>query len=145
MVAAILLQWFAVLVTAAIALMLSGPTAAGSALLGGMAAAIPNTLFAARLGLHRGRRPESYPVVFFLGEFIKIGLTILLFGAVIVWGGEQHWLALTLGLIVTLKAPLFALWYAPDGAQEVLNQQPGAGPAPEGSESAGSPRVAISQ
>ena len=82
-------------------------------MLGGLCAAVPNGLFATRLAMNKGRAPESYPVVFFLGEFIKIGLTVLLFGAVIGWGGEKHWLALISGLIIVLKVPLFALWFAP--------------------------------
>jgi ATP synthase protein I len=64
-----------------------------------------------RLSLHRGRSAESYPVVFFLGQFAKIGLTVGLLGAVIKWAGPVEWLPLLLGLIVALKAPLFALLY----------------------------------
>ncbi len=113
MLAAIVIQWIALALVAILALLVSGPIAGLSAMLGGMAAAVPNSLFAARLMLNRGRSPESYPVVFFLGEFIKIGLTVLLFGAVIAWDVEKHWLALAIGFIVALKAPLFALWYVP--------------------------------
>ena len=83
-----------------------------------MAATVPNALFALRLSLHRRKSPESYPVVFFIGEFVKIGLTLGLFMAIIRFGTghaeEIRWLALTTGLIVALKAPLFALWLARD-------------------------------
>lgn len=78
--------------------------------LGGAVAVIPNGLFALRLALHRGRSPESYPVVFFLGEFAKIGLTVALLAGVITWQTDIRWLPLLIGLIVALKAPLFALW-----------------------------------
>jgi F0F1-type ATP synthase assembly protein I len=79
-------------------------------LLGGSVVIVPNALFALRLALHRGRSPESYPVVFFLGEFAKIGLTAGLLIAVIRWQPHIRWLPMLLGLIVALKAPLFALW-----------------------------------
>jgi ATP synthase protein I len=81
--------------------------------LGGTAAIVPNGLFAMRLAFHRGRSPESYPVVFFLGQFAKIGLTVGLLGAISKWAGPVQWLPLLLGLIVALKAPLFALLYVP--------------------------------
>jgi ATP synthase protein I len=77
--------------------------------LGGAAAIVPNGLFALRLALHRGRSPESYPVVFFLGEFLKIGMTIGLFGLIIKYGEEIRWLAMLIGFIAALKVTLFAL------------------------------------
>lgn len=108
---AVILQFFACAVLGLSAWLIAGPVAGMSGLLGGMCAAIPSALFATRLALNKGRSPESYPVVFFMGEFVKIGLTIGLFGAVIAWDGEKHWLALICGLIVTLKMPLFAMWF----------------------------------
>jgi ATP synthase protein I len=82
--------------------------------LGGAVAIIPNGLFALRLATHRRKAPESYPVVFFLGEFAKIGLTI----ALLVWVARSvesvRWLPLLIGLIVALKAPLFAMLLARD-------------------------------
>jgi ATP synthase protein I len=84
-------------------------TSAKFFVLGGMAAVIPNALFALRLWLQRGRSPESYPAVFFLGEFAKIGLTVGLLAWLVHAMPDVNWLALVLGLIVALKAPLFAL------------------------------------
>jgi ATP synthase protein I len=84
-------------------------TSAFFLVLGGAAAIIPNGLFALRLALHRGRSAESYPVVFFLGEFAKIGLTIGLLAGIVKWQPDIRWLPLLIGLIVALKAPLFAL------------------------------------
>lgn len=81
-----------------------------SLVLGGAAAFIPNGLFALRLAIQRGKAPESYPVVFFLGEFAKIGLTVAILVAVVKGYDELRWLALLIGLIVALKVPLFALW-----------------------------------
>ena len=108
---AVLLQISSVLVLALGAALLSGWTSAWNVVLGGAAAIIPNSLFALRLAFHRGRSPESYPVVFFLGQFAKIGLTVALLAAIHRWLGPLQWLPLLLGLIVALKAPLFALLY----------------------------------
>jgi ATP synthase protein I len=108
---AVLLQIGSVLVLALGAALVSGWSSAWYVVLGGSAAIIPNSLFALRLALHRGRSPESYPVVFFLGQFAKIGLTAGLLAAFHKWLGPLQWLPLLLGLIVALKAPLFALLY----------------------------------
>jgi ATP synthase protein I len=82
--------------------------------LGGAAAILPNGLFALRLATHRGKPAESYPVVFFLGEFAKIGLT----AALIVWVARSfesvRWLALLIGLIAALQVPIFALLWPRD-------------------------------
>jgi ATP synthase protein I len=72
---------------------------------GGGAAIVPNALFALRLAMNRGRTSESYPVVFFLGEIVKIGLTV----ALLVWAAtslsQLQWPPLLAGLIAALKAP----------------------------------------
>jgi ATP synthase protein I len=106
---AVLLQIGAVIVLALGAAVVAGGSSALSVALGGAAAIVPNSLFALRLALHRGRPAESYPVVFFLGHMVKIGLTVALLGAIVKWLGPVQWLPLLLGLIVALKAPLFAL------------------------------------
>lgn len=111
MFAAVGLQGLVVLGLAAVALGVSGGLAAWHLLLGGLAAAVPNALFALRLALHRGRRPESYPVVFFLGEFAKIGLTVGLLALVIRYVTDLQWLPMLIGVIAALKAPLLlAMW-----------------------------------
>jgi ATP synthase protein I len=97
-----------------LAWLLSGATATWFYFLGAVAVLVPSALFALRLWLHRNRSPESYPVVFALGELIKIGLTL---GA-LAWiftsyqkrGEEVVWLALLIGVIVVLKAPLALIW-----------------------------------
>ena len=86
--------------------------------LGGLAATVPNALFALRLAMHRGRSPESYPVIFFLGEFAKIGLTIGLLAWIVHAVPDLQWLPLVLGLIVALKAPLFAMLIAKDAPRD---------------------------
>jgi len=109
MLAAVGLQIAAVAVLALVAGLTTGWESARFLLLGGAVAIIPNALFALRLALHRKRTPESYPVVFFLGEFAKIGLTVGLLAWIVKSVPDIRWLPLLIGLIVALKAPLFAL------------------------------------
>ncbi|MGD9946269.1 MAG: ATP synthase subunit I [Burkholderiaceae bacterium] len=109
MLAAVGLQIAAVAVSALVAVLAAGWESARFLMLGGAAAVIPNALFALRLTLHRNKSPESYPVVFFLGMFVKIGLTLGLLAWIIKTEPDIRWLPLLLGLIIALKAPLFAL------------------------------------
>ena len=109
MLAAIGLQIAAVAVLALVAGLATGMDSARFLLLGGAVAIVPNALFALRLALHRKRTPESYPVVFFLGEFAKLGLTVGLLAWVVKSVPDIRWLPLLIGLIVALQAPLFAL------------------------------------
>lgn len=114
MLVAVALQVVSVLALSTITWLVFGSMAAASLLAGGMAATVPNALFALRLSLNKGRAPESYPVVFFLGEFAKIGLTVALLALMVRWADLWHWPALILGLVVALKAPLFAMWMLGD-------------------------------
>ncbi|SRR5690606_15637988 len=109
MLAAVGLQIAAVAVLALFSGVWAGWESARFVMLGGAAAIIPNALFALRLTLHRKRAPESYPVVFFLWEFVKIGLTVMLLFWIVKTQADIRWLALLLGLIVALQAPLFAM------------------------------------
>ena len=81
-----------------------------SVLLGGAAAVIPNGLFALRLAGHQNKAAESYPAVFYLGEFAKIGFTVAAIVAAYRWIPDVNGAALLVGLIVALKAPLFAFF-----------------------------------
>ncbi|MEZ5657940.1 MAG: ATP synthase subunit I [Burkholderiaceae bacterium] len=114
MLVTIALQVVAILVLSVAAWWVFGPGHAVSLLAGGLAAAVPNALFAFRLSLNKGRSPDSYPVVFFLGEIIKIGLTVALLALIVRWADQWQWPALITGLIVALKVPLFALWLTGD-------------------------------
>lgn len=114
MFAAVVLQGVVVLGLAAGALVVSGSLAAWHLLLGGLSALLPNALFALRLALHRGRRPESYPTVFFLWEFAKIGLTVGLLALLVRYEPDLQWLPVLIGLIAALKAPLLMMmWRQP--------------------------------
>lgn len=116
MFVAVGLQIAALLVLTPIAGLVFGLESAVSLGLGSAVVIIPNGLFALRLSLHKGRPPESYPVVFIVGEFVKIGLTVALLVMIIKWVEPIRWLALLTGLIVTLKMPLFLPLVARPGA-----------------------------
>jgi ATP synthase protein I len=75
-------------------------------MLGGLAAWVPSALFALRLLMQRGRRPESHLPVFFVGEFIKIGLTVGLLMLTVRYVPDLQWLPWLVGLIASIKAPL---------------------------------------
>ena len=77
--------------------------------LGATVAIIPNAIFAFRLSLHKGRSPESYPVVFFLGEFMKIGLMVAGLGLIVKFVPGADWLPLLIGLIAAFKAPFIGV------------------------------------
>lgn len=123
MLIAVLLQIGSVLVLAVGAGLVAGWSSAACVVLGGAAAIIPNSLFALRLAFHQGRPAESYPVVFFLGQFAKIGLTVALLAAMHRWMGPLQWLPLLLGLIVALKAPLFALLYVRSKPEQLTAEE----------------------
>ena len=122
MFATVAMQFAAVVLGALVAGVASDWTSARFFLLGGASATIPNALFALRLATHRGKRPESYPAVFFLGEFVKIALTVALFAAVVRSMSDVRWLPALIGLIVALKAPLFAPLLARKPAQADATQ-----------------------
>jgi ATP synthase protein I len=103
-----------------------GVSAAISLAAGAGAAIIPNALFAIRLSVHRQRSAESYPVVFFLGEVIKIALTVALLAWAALTLPHNHWPALLAGLIGALQAPFLAalLPRALGGTRESARQPP---------------------
>ncbi len=105
MFTAVGLQVVVVAVLALVAGGVWGMEVALSLAFGGAAAIVPNALFAMRLAMNRGRSSESYRVVFFLGEIVKIGLTV----ALLVWAAtplpQLRWPPLIAGLIAALKAP----------------------------------------
>jgi ATP synthase protein I len=101
-------QSVATLIVAGLAWLWLGLHGAVSAGLGGAAIVLPNLFFA--LSLWAAARSGRASVArFFVGEFIKVAATLALL--VIVAGAyrELHWLALLAGLLVALKANLFAI------------------------------------
>lgn len=104
----VLLQLCATLLAALIAGVVAGWAAAGSAALGGAVYVLPSFLFVIRLEVESRRPQGPRPIVFLAGEFIKLAATLVLLVAVAVsWPGVR-WLPLMFGLVVALKANLFA-------------------------------------
>ena len=98
------------LAVAVIAWLISGKAAALSALAGAGCYFVPNLLFALRLLLASHRPGGSGPVLFILGEMLKIGATVALLWLVVRVGGDQvHWLALLAGLVAVLKGYVLML------------------------------------
>ena len=116
--AAVGLQVVTVAILGLLAGLVAGWPSAKSLVLGGLAATVPSALFALRLSMHKGRSPESYPVVFFVGELVKIGLTVALLAAIVRWQPDVRWLPLIIGLVGALKAPLLLPVVFPDAGKD---------------------------
>ncbi|MCL2830887.1 MAG: ATP synthase subunit I [Betaproteobacteria bacterium] len=120
---AIYLQIGAVVLAAALAGIFAGIEGGVSAALGGGACVLPNFLFALRLNLlaHRARPEQgvsavsasSWPVNFFIGEFIKIAATIALLVAAVKTYPGLHWPGFLAGLVLSLQAAFIAFWKKP--------------------------------
>jgi ATP synthase protein I len=104
------LQVLATIIATLLAFWWSEMAFATSVLVGGAAAVVPNGLFALRLAAHKNKSAESYPVVFFLSEFAKIGLTIAALAVAYQWLPDVSGAGLLLGFIVALKAPMFVFF-----------------------------------
>ncbi len=92
-----------------------GYTTALSFLLGAGCSLVPNSLFALHLWAHarvnKARRRVPSPVFFFVVEFLKIGMTVLLMVVVIKLYHALVWLPFLLGLVVVLKSYLITLFW----------------------------------
>jgi ATP synthase protein I len=110
MLRVVLMQLAATVVAGLIAGLLGGTHALISALLGGMCCVVPNGLFALRLFASARKPGEVNPMTFFIGEFIKIALTIALLGAVVWLYRDLNWLALIAAFIVALKSYIILLF-----------------------------------
>ena len=98
------------LIIAAIAGLISGQAAALSALAGASAYLVPNLLFAFRLFLSTLQPKSSSPLLFIVGEMLKLGATVAILWMISRVGGDQvNWVAVVIGLIGVLKAYVFVL------------------------------------
>lgn len=109
MLRVVFLQLAAAVVAGLIAGWLGGIHALISALLGGLCCVVPNGLFALRL-FASAQKSEANPITFFIGEFIKIGLTVALLGAIVWLYRDLNWLALIVGFIVALKSYIILIF-----------------------------------
>jgi ATP synthase protein I len=110
MLRVILLQLAATIVAGLAAGLLGGTPALFSALLGGLCCVVPNSLFALRLFANAQKAGGANPMSFFIGEFIKIALTVALLGAIAWLYHGLNWLALIAGFIVALKSYIILLF-----------------------------------
>ena len=108
---AVLLQIGATSVAIIVAGLLAGWRGAVSAALGGAACFLPNLLFAMRLWALSKTPTGSSPAAFFVGEFVKVALTIGLLIAATTLYRDVVWLALLAGMVLALKANIFALLF----------------------------------
>ena len=106
----VLLQLATTVIAAMIAGLLGGLPALFSALLGGLCCVVPNGLFALRLFASAQKPGGADTMSFFIGQFIKIALTIALLGAVAWLYRDLNWLALIAGFIVALKSYILLLF-----------------------------------
>jgi len=104
----VLLQLCATMVAAIIAGLVAGRGAAGWAALGGAVYVLPSFLFALRLNAEAKRPQGPRPTVFLVGEFVKLAVTLSLLIAVVKSVPDVRWIPLMFGLVVALKANLFA-------------------------------------
>ncbi len=106
----VLLQLATTVIVGLIAGLLGGVHALISALLGGLCCVVPNGLFALRLFISAQRSGAANPMTFFIGEFVKVALTIALLGAVAWLYRDLNWLALIAAFIVALKSYIILLF-----------------------------------
>ncbi len=98
------------LAAAALAGLIAGQHALISALLGGLCCVLPNGLFALRLHIGALKPGTLSAVTFFIGEFVKIAMTVALLAAVALWYRDLNWLALIAAFIVALKSYIILLF-----------------------------------
>lgn len=110
MLRVVLLQFLATVMVSIIAGLIGGIHALFSALLGGLCCVVPNGLFALRLFANTKKSGAANPMSFFIGEFIKIALTIAFLGAVAWLYRDLNWLALIAAFIVALKSYILLLF-----------------------------------
>ena len=103
------LQLISTVVAGVVAALLGGRPAMFSAVLGGLCCVLPNALFALRL-FANVRQGTANPMTFFIGEFVKIALTVGLLGATAWLYHDLNWLALIGGFIVALKSYIILLF-----------------------------------
>lgn len=105
----VLFQFLTTLIVAIAAWLISGVHAAISALLGGAACLLPNGLFALRLALASRRPGGANPMVFFVGEFVKLVATVLLLALIASTYKDLNWLAMLVSIIAVLNSYVLAL------------------------------------
>lgn len=104
----VFLQLGATLAAAAIAAVFFGLSGAVTAAIAGLASVAPNAIFALRLALVSQRTGTASVAGFFVGEFVKIATIVGLLVLAHSMYEDFHWGGLFIGLVLVLKANLFA-------------------------------------
>ncbi|HKY93438.1 MAG TPA: ATP synthase subunit I [Nevskiaceae bacterium] len=105
------MQWSAVVGLAAVAWLVGGEMAGGSAFGGGFAVALPNTVLAAWLAIRMRQSVQAgAALAMVVGEMLKLAGTVTLMVMLVrVMGKGLVWPAMLSGIIVALVAQWFAL------------------------------------
>lgn len=98
----------ATVLATAIAAFFFGLHGAISAALAGLVCAVPNALFALRLGLGTKQSGTVSVTAFFVGEFLKLATIVGLLLLMLAGYEDLHWGALLIGLVLALQANLLA-------------------------------------
>ncbi|WP_341646566.1 ATP synthase subunit I [Thauera sp. SDU_THAU2] len=108
MLKAVLLQLCATILAVAVSAALFGARGAISAAGGGLACVLPSWMFAVRLAAISRKAGTASVTAFVVGELVKVASIVGLL--VLVWAlyPQLHWGAMLIGLILALKANLFA-------------------------------------
>lgn len=107
-VSIIVMQGMVALCVGMIFLMFSGSVAAKSAFIGGAIGFLPSVLYALRVIRSRHGTPERLLRAHYAGEFGKLALTAILFGATFAWIKELS----VLPLFAAYTATLLVYWAA---------------------------------
>ncbi|HEV2612698.1 MAG TPA: ATP synthase subunit I [Noviherbaspirillum sp.] len=110
MLRVVTLQVLMTVIAGVVAGLIGGKHALISALLGGLCCVVPNGLFALRLFIGAQKPGAINPMTFFIGEFIKIALTVALLGMIVWLYRDLNWLALIAAFIVALKSYIILLF-----------------------------------
>lgn len=100
---------------------IGGISAFWSALAGSGSYFLPNMFFALRLFAATFRQKGSGPLMFVVGELLKVLMVLGLLGLIARYGGSRvQWLAVVAGLIAVLKAYLVVLVFYRPKTQKYL-------------------------
>ncbi|MCL1886793.1 MAG: ATP synthase subunit I [Betaproteobacteria bacterium] len=106
----ILLQLIIAVVTALAAGLLGGVHAGISSILAGLSYVIPNIMMFSGLYLNDHLLKKSKASAFFILEFVKISLTLVLVIAVFWLYKDVNWLFFSVSFVISLKSYIFLLF-----------------------------------
>jgi ATP synthase protein I len=109
MIKILYLQLCAATTATCLAALFAGTQGAVSAALAGVICILPSAGFMLCLAYKARRSTSASPIVFFVGEFIKVAATLGLL-VVVVKVYAVHWPSLLLGMLIVLQASFLAFW-----------------------------------